>query len=237
MKPSDSSSGHVETAHAVGRGDHGNAGAVHQFGQLAPGFRQRHAVADEEDGLVGRADHRDRGGDFLRRRAAPVRVQRRGRGRQLELVLLLEHVEWHVDVHRPRPARHHEARCLAQRERQHVDAGRLKTALDHRPDDAREVRLVMAVDLLERAAVELRCRHVGGDRHQGGGIAQRHRERHHDVARARPARSERRDRFVAHAEVGVRHMGGDLLVARRDEFDSVAHVVERIEQPDVAMTA
>src|SRR5262249_54148631 len=43
--------------------------------------------------------------------------------------------------------------------------------------------------------------------------------------------------LVTHAEIGVRHMGGDLLVAWGDEFDAVAHVVERVEQPDVAVPA
>src|ERR1051326_9020624 len=90
----------------------------------------------------------------------------RGRGWQLDRVLLLEHVERHVDVHRAGPARHHKARRLAQRERKHVDARGLEAALDHRSDDAREVRLVVAVYLLERAAVELRGRHIGRNRHQ-----------------------------------------------------------------------
>src|SRR6266540_1970682 len=32
-------------------------------------------------------------------------------------------------------------------------------------------------------------------------------------------------------------MRSDLLVARRDELDLVAHVIKRVEQPDIAVTA
>ena len=89
---------------------------------------------------------------------APLRCvfeRRRGR-RQFDVVFFLEHVERHVDVHRPRPARQHGGHRLAQRQRQHVDARRLPAALDHRADDVGEVGLEVLVDFLERAAVELR---------------------------------------------------------------------------------
>ena len=200
-------------------------------------LRQRDAVADEQHGrlaprIMSSAAATSSGEAPLR--CAPC--ARRGR-RHLDVVLLLEHVERHVEVHRPRPAGQHRGHRLAQRQRQHVDARRLEAALDHRADDVGEVGLVVPVDLLERAAIELLRRHVGGDRQQGRRIRQRHLQRHHDVAGAGTARGQRRDRLVAHAKIGVRHVGGDLLVARRDQLDAVARVIERIEHADVAVAA
>ena len=170
---------------------------------------------------------------------APLRCafERRRGGRHLDVVFLLEDVERDVDVHRPGPPRQHRGHRLPQRERQHVDAGRLEAPLHHRPDDVREIGLEVLVDLLERRAVELRGRHVGGDREHRRRVGQRAGERHHDVAGARTAGGERRHRLVPHAEVGIRHVGGDLLVARRHHRDAVARVVERVEQPDIAVTA
>jgi hypothetical protein len=43
------------------------------------------------------------------------------------------------------------------------------------------------------------------------------------------------DRLVAHAKVGIGHVGRNLLVARRHQLDAVAHRVERIEHADVAV--
>ena len=169
--------------------------------------------------------------------AAALRAELRRSRRHLDVVLLLEHVERHVDVHRPGPAGQHRGGRLAQRERQHVDARRLERALHHRPDHVDEIRLVVPVDLLERRAVELLRRHIRRDGEQRGGIRQRDLQRHHDIGGARPARGERRDRLVAHAEIGIRHVRGDLLVARRDELDPVARAVERIEHADIAVPA
>ena len=182
-------------------------------------------------------DQVERGRDLVRRCAAALRAEPRRRRRHLDVVLLLEHVERHVDVHRARAARQHRGGRLAQRERQHVDARRLERAFHHRADHVDEVGLVVAVDLLERRAVELLGRHVRGDREQRGGIRQRDLQRHHDIGGAGPARGQRRDRLVAHAEIGVRHVGGDLLVARRDQLDPVARAVERVEHADIAVPA
>ena len=62
-------------------------------------------------------------------------------------------------------------------------------------------------------------------------------QRHHDVAGARPAGGERRHRLVPHAEVGVGHVRGHLLVARRDQLDAVARGVKRVEHADIAVAA
>ncbi len=79
---------------------------------------------------------------------------------------------------------------------------------------------IVPVELLERAAVELLGRDVGGDRQKRRGIGERHRERHDQIAGAGPAGGERRGRLVADAEEGIGHMAGDLLVPRRDQARS-----------------
>src|ERR1700712_1724970 len=42
---------------------------------------------------------------------------------------------------------------------------------------------------------------------------------------------------MTYAKVSVRHVGGDLLVARRDKLDPGARAVERVQHPDAAATA
>ena len=229
--------GHVDAAHAVGRRDHRDAEFFGKLGQFAAGFRQRDAVADEEHRPLRVKDHVERARDVVRRGAASLGVKRRRRRRHLDVVFFLKDVERHVDIHRARPAGQHRGHGLAQRQRQHVDAGRLETVLHHRAQHIDEIGLKMPVDLLERAAVELRGRHVGGDGEHGRRIGQRAGQRHDDIGRARPARGQRRHRLVAHPEIGVRHMGRDLLVARRNELDAVARLVERIEHADIAVAA
>ena len=167
--------------------------------------------------------------------AAQVVAARRRLG--LDLCLFLEQVERDVDVDRAGPPAQHRRRRLAKRQGKHVDARRLVAVLDHRADDVREVGLVMAVDFLERTAVELRRRHVGGDGEEGRRIGLRNGQRHHQIGRAWTARGQRGDGLVADTKVGVGHVSGDLLVARRDQRNLVADVVERVQHADVAMPA
>jgi hypothetical protein len=175
--------------------------------------------------------------DLFRRGAASLRVERRRWRRHFDVVFFLEHVERHVDVHRTGTTGQHGRRRLPQSERQHVDARRLKAALHHRAHDIHEIGLKVPVDLLKRTAIELRRRHIRGDGQKCRGIRQRAGERHDDVARARPAGRKRRDRLVANPEVGIRHVGGDLLVAWRHQRDAVARLVEWIEHADIAVAA
>ena len=155
--------GHVDAAHAVGRRDHRDAEFFGEFGELAAGFRQRDAMADEEHRPLRGKDQVERARDVVGRGAASLRVERRRRRRHLDVVFLLKDVERHVDIYGARPAGQHRGHRLAQRQRQHVDAGWLETTLHHRAQHVDEIGLKMPVDLLERAAVELRGRHVGGD--------------------------------------------------------------------------
>ena len=210
---------------------------MHEFGQLSGSFRQRHAMADEDHRLLGLQDMIDAKCDFIRRGAAALGAERRRRLGHLHVVFFLVHIERHVDIHRPRPSRQHGRGRLAQRQRQHVDARRLPAALDHRPDNVGKIRLEVLVDFLERAAVKLRGRDVRGDRQDGRGIGDGASERHHDVAGARPAGGQGRHRLVPHAEVGVRHVAGHLLVARRHHLDAVARAVEGIEHAHIAVAA
>ena len=63
----------------------------------------------------------------------------------------------------------------------------------------------MAVELLERAAVELAGRHVAGDRQERHRIEIGVGERDRQVHRARPAGREGRDRLARHAVIDVGH--------------------------------
>ena len=223
--------------HRIGRGDDGNAERFGQRGDLGSRFGQRRAVADEQRGLARLREQRQRRRDVGIRRAGPMRTEdRRGR-RNLDVVLLLEDVVRHVEVHRARAPGQHGVERLAQRERQHVDPRRLERALDDRAQHRREVGLVVLVDLLERRAVGLRGRHVGGDREQRRGIRQRGRQRHRQVGRTRAGRRERGDGLVPDAEIRVGHVARALLVPRRDQLHLIADLVERIEDPHVAVAA
>ncbi len=137
---------------------------MRELGKLARGLRQRDTVADEDDGPLRFENEIDARCYFVGRGAAALRIERRRRRRYLDVILFLEDVEGHVDVHRTRASRQHSRRRLTQGERQHVHARRLETALDHRPDDVREIGLEVRVDFLKWAAVELRGRHIRRDR-------------------------------------------------------------------------
>ena len=163
--------GHVEAAHAVGRGDDGNAQLVREFGQLLARLRQRHAVADEEHGALGREDHVERrarpASGEAPLRWAPCRGAAGGISTSSSSWNTLNGTSTFTG-----PGRPDSIVVIAWRsdQGQHVDAGRLEAALHHGADDVGEVRLEVLVDLLERAAVELLRRHVGGDGEDGRGI-------------------------------------------------------------------
>ena len=229
--------GAADAAHAVGRGDDRNAQAVRQLGDLVARFRQRGAMADEQHGLVGGSQQIDGRGHVGFAGARSVRaVHMRGR-RQIDVGFFLIHVVGDVQVHRTGTARDHGVHGLAQGQRQHVHPCGLEGALDDRAHHLREVGLVVFVQLLEGRAIVLRGRHVGGDGHEGRRIRQRGGQRHDHIGRARAGGGERGHRLVLDAKVGVGHVAGALLVARRDQLDLVTHVIERIEDADVAVTA
>ena len=150
---------------------------------------------------------------------------------------LLEDVERHVEHHRPRPAGHHGLPRLPHHQRHLLAARRLEHLLAHGAHGRREVRLVVAVQFLERAAVELAGRHVAGDRHERHGVEIRVGERDRQVRRARAAGGEGRDRLAFDAVVDVGHEARDRLVVRRDGLDVALALEQRVEQADVAVAA
>ena len=228
---------HVEAAHAVRRADHGNAVLGRKLRELLASLGQRRAVADEEHGPARLRQKFNDSLNIFGRRAATSLIEAVPGLLELDLCFFLEQVVRHVEIDGPRPAAGRRRNGLPQGERQHVDARGLEASLHHRTHHIGEVGLVVSVQLLERAAVELRGRHVGGDREKCGGVSLRHGERHDEVRRARAGGRERGHRLVLDAEVAVGHVPGGLLVARRDEPHLVAHLVERIEQADVAVAA
>src|SRR3546814_5861799 len=86
----------------------------------------------------------------------------------------------------------------------------------------------MEAQFLERRAVELRGRHVGGDREDRRGIGLRHRQGHDEVGRARAGRGQSRGRPVTYAEKAIRHVSRRLLVARSEEHTSELQSLMRI---------
>src|SRR5262249_32625369 len=122
-------------------------------------------------------------------------------------------------------------------ERDHVAARGLKHALAIGAHRGRKIRLVLAIEFLERAAVELGGRHIAGHRQKRNGIQIRVSERDRQIRRARTAGSKGRRRLAADAVVHVRHETGDALVMNGDSLDVVGAFVERVEEADIAVAA
>ncbi len=162
-----------------------------------------HALPDQDHRALGREQHVDRLDDALRIGAAAardigvpfLRLRRLLGGR------LLEDVERHVEHHRTGPPGHHRLPGLADRERHHVAARRLEHALAIGAHRRGKVRLVVAVELLEGAAVELAGRHVAGDGEKRHRVEERIAERDRQIGGARAARREGRGRLAGHAVV------------------------------------
>ena len=137
----------------------------------------------------------------------------------------------------PGPPGHHGLPRLPHRQRHHLAAGRLEHALAIGAHGRGKVGLVVAIELLERAAVELAGRHVAGHRQERHRIEKRVGERDRQVGRARTARREGRGRLAGDAVVDVGHEAGDGLVMHRDGLDVVRALVERVDELDVAVAA
>ena len=198
---------------------------------------QRHAVADEDHRALRRQQPVHGPGDVGLAGAAAARVVAVPGRLLVHLAALHEEVVGHVEVDRAGASAGHGGGGLAHGERQHLHPRRLERALHHRLDDVVEVGSVVAVQLLERPAVELRGRHVGGDGKHRRRVGLRHRQRHDQVGRARPGGGQRGGGAMRDAEEAVGHVCGGLLVAWRDQLDLVASFIEGIEQTDVAVPA
>ena len=133
-----------------------------------------------------------------------------------------EDVEGNVEHHRARAAGHHGLPGLPHRERHHLAARRLEHLLAIGAHGGGKVGLIMPIQFLERAAVELAGRHVAGDRHERHRIEKGVAERDRQVGRARPAGGEGRGRPAGDAVIDVGHEAGDALMMHRDGLDVVA---------------
>ena len=100
-----------------------------------------------------------------------------------------------------------------------------------------EVRLIVAVQFLEGAAIELAGRHVAGHRHERHRVEKGVAERDRQIGRAGPARSEGRGRLARDAVIDVGHEAGDALVMHRDGLDVVRALVQRVDELDIAVPA
>jgi len=112
-------------------------------------------MADEKHRPLRFQNQIQAGGDFVRRRAAALGIQRRRRLRHFNVALFLKNVKRHVEIHWTRPAGQHGRRRLTQSKRQHIHAGRLEAAFDYGSNDVRKIGLEVPVDFLKRTAIEL----------------------------------------------------------------------------------
>ena len=213
--------------------------ALGEAQKVAGGAAVFDALADQDDGPLGREQHVDRALDALRIGAGaagdvgvPFLRPRRLRGGGL-----LEDVERHVEHDRAGAARHHRLPGLPDGERHHVAAGRLEDALAIGLHRRGKIRLVVPVELLEGAAVELAGRHVAGDGEERHRIEIGVGEADGQVGRARPARREGRCRLAADAVIHVGHEAGHALVPDRDGLDVVGALVEGVDEADIAVAA
>ena len=197
------------------------------------------ALAYQHDGPLGRKQHVDRLGHAVGISAAaarnigvPLFRFRRFLGGRF-----FKDVEGNIEHDRSRPSRHHRLPRLPDRQRHHVAARGLKHALAIGPHRRGKVRLIMAVQFLKRAAIELARRHVSGHCQEWNGIEIGVGERNRQIGGTRTAGGEGRGRFAAHTVVDVRHESGDALVVDGHRLDVVSALVERVDKADISVAA
>ena len=150
---------------------------------------------------------------------------------------LVEHVERHVEHDRTRAAGHHGLPRLAHRDRQLRRGRGLEHALAVGAHRRREIRLIVPVGFLERAAVELAGRDVARHRVERHGVEERVGEADRQIRRAGPAGGERCRRLARHAVINVGHETGDALVMHGYRLDLTGARMQRVDEPDVAVAA
>ena len=229
----------VERAEAACRSRHRNLQALGELAQFLGRAAIAHALADQHHRPLGGKQHVDRfhhafgiGAAAARDIAVPGDRVRRLLGGRFH-----EDVEGNVQHHRPRTARGHGLPGLPHRERHHLAARRLEHLLAVGAHGGRKVGLIMPVQFLERAAIELAGRHVAGHRHERHGVEKRIAERDRQVRRARPAGGEGRRRPPRNAVVDIGHEAGDALVMHRDGLELVGALIQRVDELDVAVAA
>ncbi|MGC2200136.1 MAG: hypothetical protein WA633_08335 [Stellaceae bacterium] len=151
--------------------------------------------------------------------------------------LFLEDVERGVDDDRTRSPGDHRLPRLSDGLRHLLTARRLKHLLAHGPHGGWIVGLVLPVEFLEGAAVELHRRHVAGDRKERHRIEIRVGKRNRQIDRARAARGESRIRLTADPVIDVRHEARHGVMPGRDRLDLLPPFVERVDKADIAVAA
>ncbi len=229
----------VDGAEARGRSRHRNLQPLGEFQQFVGGAAIAHALPHDHHRPLGAEQHIDRLDDAFRIGAAAaryiavpgVRVRRFLGGR------FHEHVEGNVEHDRARAARGHGLPGLPDRQRHHLAARRLKHLLAIGPHRGRKVGLIVPIQFLKRAAVELAGRHIAGHRQERHRIEKGIAERDRQVRRARPAGGEGGGRPPRNAVIDVGHEAGDALMVHRDGLEFVCAFVQRVDELDIAVAA
>ena len=227
----------VDGAKPAGGCRHRNLQPLGQPQQFVGGAAVAHALPDQHYRPLGGEQHIDRLHDAFRIGAAAagdIAVPGFGVGRFLG-GRFQEHVERNVEHHRPRASRRHRLPCLPHGERHHFAARRLEHLLAIGAYGRRKIRLIVTIEFLEGAAVELAGRHVAGHRHERNRIEEGIAERDRKVRRTRPARRERRRRPPGHAIINVGHETRDAFMMNGNGLDVVGALVQRIDELNIAV--
>ena len=143
--------------------------------QIGRGTAILHALPDQNDRLGRRQQHVHGLDDTFRVGAAfggDVRGPRLGI-RRLFCGSFLEDVERDIQHDRARSARHHGFPCLPNGKRHHFTARRLVDALAVSLHGGGEISLMVPIEFLEGAAIELAGGNIAGDRQEGHRVRDR----------------------------------------------------------------
>ncbi len=148
-----------------------------------------------------------------------------------------EDIERHVEHDRSGASGGHGLPGLPDGERHHLAARGLEHALAIGPHSRGKVGLIVPIELLEGAAIELAGRHVAGHRQKRHRIQKGVAERDRQVGGAGAAGREGRGRPPGHPVIDIGHEAGHQLVMHRQRLDVVGALIERIDELDIAMAA
>ena len=126
-----------------------------------------------------------------------------------------KNIERHVEHHRAGTAGGHGLPGLPDGERHHLAAGGLEHALAIGPHGRGKIGLIVPVELLEGAAIELAGRHIAGHRQERHRIQKGIAERDRQVGGAGTAGRKGRGRPAGHPVIDIGHEAGDRLMMHR----------------------
>ena len=215
-------------------------GDVHVLGErreLGRRVREDDAAACEHERAPRRQQEVERPLHGLRRAGCPP-VEHRGALlglRHVNVGLPDPEVVGDVDVHRAGPAGAGQLEGLGQELPEILDRMGLVAALGDHLRDAREVRLVVAVLLLQRPGVVLVGCDLARDPDERRRVVERVRHRDREQHRPRARGRVHGDHLPGGPEVGIGHIAGAGLDPREDDLDLVLAVVDAVEQADGAV--